>query len=103
MESGSESFSNKSLHGVACRHFDLFGDVRFHFHDVRRCNVFFSHLKLMKYIVTPLLQSEFLVGFLFTYLAENWQHLKDKLALSSIFACKNRNRVLLTSELMPNI
>ena len=31
MENCSELFCNKSLHGLALRHFDLFGDVSFHF------------------------------------------------------------------------
>ena len=36
-------------------------------------------------------------------MAENWQLLKDTLAFSSFLVCWNRNRVLLTSDLLPNI
>ena len=43
-------FCNKSLHGLAGRHFDLFCDVSFHFHYVRRYNVVFSRRKLTKYM-----------------------------------------------------
>ena len=44
---------------VMSSHFDLFGDVSFHFHVVRWCNVVFSHQKHMKYRQTPQLQSKF--------------------------------------------
>ena len=36
-------------------------------------------------------------------LAKIWKHLKDTLAFLSFIVCKNRNRVLLTSDLLPNI
>ena len=36
-------------------------------------------------------------------MAENWQHLKGTLAFSSFLVCYNRNRVLLTSSLLPII
>ena len=39
IENCRELFCNKSLHGLAKRHSNLFGEVSFHFHDVRRCNV----------------------------------------------------------------
>ena len=42
-------------------------------------------------------------GISFHVLAENWKHLKDTLAFSSFLVCKNRNRILLTSDLLPNI
>ena len=50
IENCDELSCNKSLHGLAWRHFDLFGDVSFHFHDARRWNVVFSHQKLTKYM-----------------------------------------------------
>ena len=73
----------------------MFGDVSFHFHNIRRCNVVFSRQKLMEYMQMPLLQSQFL--------AENWKYLKDTLAFLSFLVGLNRNRILLTSDLLPNI
>ena len=87
-----------SLYGLAWHHFDLFDDVSFHFHDVRQCNVVFSHQKLAKCIWTLLLQSKFLEGLFFHVMAENWKHL-----IFRRFFCVNQNRVLLTSELLPII
>ena len=43
----------------------------------------------------PLLQSQFL--------EENWKYLKDTLAFLSFLVGKNQNRILLTSDLLPNI
>ena len=39
----------------------------------------------------------------FRVMEENWQHLKDTLAFSSLLVCYNQNRVLLTRDLLPNI
>ena len=36
-------------------------------------------------------------------MAGNWKHLKDALAFSSFLVCWNLKRVLLTSDLLPNI
>ena len=36
-------------------------------------------------------------------MAEHWQLLKNTLASSSFLVCKNRKRVLITSDLLPNI
>ena len=36
-------------------------------------------------------------------MAENWQLLKDMLVFSSFLVCWNRNGILLTSDLLPNI
>ena len=49
-ENCRELFYNTRLHGLAWRHFDLFGDVSFHFHNVRRCNVVLSLKKIMKHM-----------------------------------------------------
>ena len=46
----SELFCNKALHILTWRHFDLFGDVSFHFCYVRWYNIIFSHQNLMKYM-----------------------------------------------------
>ena len=51
----------------------------------------------------PLLQSKFSCGISFHVMAVNWRHLKDTLVFSSFIVCLNRNRVLLTSGLLPNI
>ena len=42
-------------------------------------------------------------GIYFDVMTENWKHLKDPLAFSSFFVYWNRNRILLTSDLLPNI
>ena len=42
-------------------------------------------------------------GISFHVMAENWQHLKDTLSFSPFLMCKNRNIVMLTSDLLPNI
>ena len=60
MVKSSDILRDKSL----WRHFDLFGDANFHFHDVKRCNVIFLHQKLTKYMLTPVLQAKFLAGLL---------------------------------------
>ena len=39
----------------------------------------------------------------FRVMVENWKHLKDTLAFSLFLVCSNRNRILLTSDLLPNI
>ena len=52
----------------------------------------------------PPLQSSSWRDF-FHVMAENWKHLKDAIAFSSFLTCmcKNRNRFLLTSDLLPNL
>ena len=39
----------------------------------------------------------------FHVMAENGKHVKDTLAFSVFFVCSNRNKVLLTSDLLPII
>ena len=67
---------------------DLFGDVSFHCHNVRRCNVVFFASKPYEIhvnasVTVPL---KFLAGFLFIP-EENWKHLKDELDFSSFLVC----------------
>ena len=61
----SDLLRDKSLHGLARRQCDLFSDVKFNFHDVRRCNVVFSHQILTKIHVNASIIVKFLAGFLF--------------------------------------
>ena len=42
-------------------------------------------------------------GISFHVMAKNWKHLKDSLAFVSSLECSNRNRVWLTSEILPNV
>ena len=65
-----------SLHGS----FYLFGDVKFHFHSFRRCNVVFCP-------VNASVTVKVLGRISFHVMAENWKQLKDSLAFSSFLMC----------------
>ena len=39
----------------------------------------------------------------FHVMVEYWKHVKDTLAFSLFLVCENRNRILLTSDLLPNM
>ena len=52
--------------------------------------------------VNATIKVKILGGISFHVMAENWKHLKDILAFSSFLVCWNRNRILLTSDLLPN-
>ena len=86
MANCSEPFGNISLHVLAWRHF-FFGDVSFHFHDVGRCNVVFSHQNPTKKHLNASVTVKVLGGISCHVMAENWQHLKRKLAFSSVLVC----------------
>ena len=60
--------------------FDFFGDASFHFRNVRRCNVVFSHKKPHEIHVNASMTVKILGGISFHVMAENWKHLKDTLA-----------------------
>ena len=45
MENCNELFCKNSLHGLARRHFDLFGDVNFYFRKARWCIAVFWQQK----------------------------------------------------------
>ena len=68
------------------RHFDLFDDVSFHFHYVRRCNVVFLHQNSQD-TCKCLYYSQILGGISFDVMAENRKHLKDTLTFKSFLMC----------------
>ena len=63
----------------------------------------FSRIKTYKTLVNVSVIVKVLGGIAFHVMAENWKHLKDTLAFSSLRVCYNGKRVLLTSALLPNI
>ena len=46
---------------------------------------------------------KFLSGISFYVMAKSWEYLKGTLVFSSFLVCSNRNRVLLTSDVLPSI
>ena len=74
MENCGELFCNKSLHRLAGRHFDLFDDVSFHFHNVRRCNVVFSRQKTHEIYVKASVTVQVLGEISFHVMTEKWKH-----------------------------
>ena len=80
MKNCSDLFLDKPLHGLAWRHYDLFVDVSFHFNDVRRSNVVFSHYKVHG---NASITVKVLGGISYHVMVEILKHLKDKLDFSS--------------------
>ena len=68
--------------------FDLLGDVSFHFHDIKRCNVFFFRITTYKVHVNTSVTVKDLGGISNHVMAENWQLLKDTLAFLSFLESK---------------
>ena len=64
----------------------------------------FLHKKTNEtHVNTSIILVKVLGGIFFHVMAENWKHLKDTLSLSWFLVCQNQNRVLLTSDFLPNI
>ena len=78
----SDLLHGESLHGLVRHYFNIFGDVRFHFHDARWCNIIFLHQNFTKYRKKLLLQ---VLGRMSIHI--NWKHLKSTHAFSLFLVC----------------
>ena len=81
MGGGDISFYLKNISS-----FDLFGDVTFHFHYVRRVTSF-SRNKTTRITCKCLCYIQSSWRDFFSCYGEKWKHLKDTLAFSSFLVC----------------
>ena len=83
----SEPFCNKSLHVLAWRHFIIFFVTSVSI-SMMLDRVTFSRIKILqKKHVNASVTVKVLGGISCQVMAENWQHLKRKLAFSSVLVC----------------